>query len=39
MPKFVLLWTDAAMWLMAAAFMAYGWHVRASPALAATWRA
>ncbi|MBK9133731.1 MAG: ABC transporter permease [Betaproteobacteria bacterium] len=38
MPKFVLLWTDAAMWLMAAAVLAYGWHVRRSPALAATWR-
>lgn len=38
MPKFVLLWTDAAMWLLAAAVLAYGWHVRRSPALRATWR-
>ncbi len=38
MPKFVLLWTDVAMWLLVAAMVAYGWHVYASPALAATWR-
>jgi len=38
MPKFVLLWTDAAMWLLAVALFAYGWHVSRSPALAVTWR-
>ncbi|MBL8286729.1 MAG: ABC transporter permease [Rubrivivax sp.] len=38
MPKFVLLWTDAAMWLMAAALLAYGWVVARNPALAATWK-
>ncbi|MFO1268530.1 MAG: ABC transporter permease [Rubrivivax sp.] len=38
MPKFVLLWTDAAMWLMAAALLAYGWVVLRNPALAATWK-
>ena len=38
MPKIVLLWTDAAMWLLVAALVAYGWHVCASPALATTWR-
>ncbi|MBL8347785.1 MAG: ABC transporter permease [Rubrivivax sp.] len=38
MPKFVLLWTDAAMWLLAAALFAYGWHVRRNPTLSVTWR-
>jgi peptide/nickel transport system permease protein len=38
MPKFVLLWTDAAIWLLAAGLLAYGWHVRRNAALAATWR-
>lgn len=38
MPKFVLLWTDAAMWLLVAALLAYGVFVRRSPALAANWR-
>ncbi len=38
MPKFVLLWTDAAMWLLAAALAAYALHVLRSPALAANWR-
>ena len=38
MPKFVLLWTDAAMWLLVVALVAYTWHVLRSPALASTWR-
>ncbi|MCW5635710.1 MAG: ABC transporter permease [Rubrivivax sp.] len=38
MPKFVPLWTDAAMWLMTLAAFAYAWQVRRSPTLAATWR-
>jgi peptide/nickel transport system permease protein len=38
MPKFVLLWTDAAMWLLVAALVAYGVLVLRSPALAASWR-
>jgi peptide/nickel transport system permease protein len=38
MPKFVLLWTDAAVWLLIAALAAYAWHVRRRPALAASWR-
>jgi peptide/nickel transport system permease protein len=38
MPKFVLLWTDAAMWLLLAALVAYGWFVSRSPTLAANWR-
>jgi peptide/nickel transport system permease protein len=38
MPKLVLLWTDAAMWLLVAAVAGYGVMVARSPALAATWR-
>ncbi|MBL8315424.1 MAG: ABC transporter permease, partial [Rubrivivax sp.] len=38
MPKFVLLWTDAAMWMLAFALVAYGWHVGRSAALSSTWR-
>jgi peptide/nickel transport system permease protein len=38
MPKFVLLWTDASMWALVAAFVAYGVVVARSPALAANWR-
>ncbi len=38
MPRFVLLWTDAAMWLLAAALLGYVLHVRAKPALLANWR-
>jgi peptide/nickel transport system permease protein len=38
MPKFVLLWTDAAMWLLLVALMLYGLFVARSPNLAATWR-
>jgi peptide/nickel transport system permease protein len=36
--KFVLLWTDVALWLLAAAVVAYGLHVRGSASLRATWR-
>ncbi|HET9975919.1 MAG TPA: ABC transporter permease [Burkholderiaceae bacterium] len=38
MPKFVLLWTDAAVWLLVAALVAYVIHVRRTPNLAANWR-
>lgn len=35
--KLVLLWTDLALWLMAAAVLAYGLRVRAQANLRATW--
>jgi peptide/nickel transport system permease protein len=38
MPKFVLLWTDAAVWLLVAALVAYALYARRQPNLAATWR-
>jgi peptide/nickel transport system permease protein len=38
MPKFVLLWTDAAVWLLVAALVAYVVHVRRTPNLRANWR-
>ena len=38
MPKFVLLWTDAAIWLLLGALLAYAVHVRRSPTLSASWR-
>ena len=38
MPKFVLLWTDAAIWAMAMALLAYGVMVARQPLLAANWR-
>ncbi len=38
MPKLVLLWTDAFLWLIVAGVIAYVVHVRRSPNLAATWR-
>jgi peptide/nickel transport system permease protein len=38
MPKFVLLWTDAALWLLVAAAVAYVLHVRRRPNLRANWR-
>jgi peptide/nickel transport system permease protein len=38
MPKFVLLWTDAAMWTMAFALAGYTWLVVRRPGLAANWR-
>jgi peptide/nickel transport system permease protein len=38
MPKFVLLWTDAAVWLLIMAMVAYIIHVRRTPNLAANWR-
>lgn len=37
MPKFVMLWTDAALFLMLAGVLAYAWHASRSPALRATW--
>jgi peptide/nickel transport system permease protein len=36
--KFVLLWTDLALWLLAAAVLAYGWRVKGQAHLRATWR-
>jgi peptide/nickel transport system permease protein len=38
MPKFVLLWTDAAVWLLVVAMVGYIVHVRRTPNLAANWR-
>ena len=37
-PKFVLLWTDVAVWLMAAWLLAYVLHVRRLPDLRLKWR-
>lgn len=37
MPKFVLLWTDVAVWLLLVALVAYGWMVTRRPNLAANW--
>ncbi len=37
MPKFVLLWTDAALFLMILAVVVYFWRVRRSPDRRATW--
>jgi peptide/nickel transport system permease protein len=37
MPKFVLLWTDAALFLILLAVLGYAWHVRRTPTLRATW--
>ncbi|MDE2147329.1 MAG: ABC transporter permease [Burkholderiales bacterium] len=37
MPKFVLLWTDAALWLLVAAGLAYAVMVLRRPQLAASW--
>jgi peptide/nickel transport system permease protein len=37
MPKFVLLWTDAAIWLLVFALVAYGVMVMRKPDLRATW--
>jgi peptide/nickel transport system permease protein len=36
--KFVLLWTDLALWLMVATVAAYAWRVRRQANLRATWR-
>ena len=38
MPKFVLLWTDAAIWLLIATLVAYAVLVLRRPQLAANWR-
>jgi peptide/nickel transport system permease protein len=38
MPKFVLLWTDASIWLLVMAMLAYAVMVLRSPALVANWR-
>ncbi len=38
MPKIVLLWTDAAVWLLVLALLAYAWVVVRNPALSANWR-
>jgi peptide/nickel transport system permease protein len=37
MPKFVLLWTDVAVWLLVAALVAYAWMVTRRPNLASNW--
>ena len=36
-PKFVLLWTDAVLWLLVIALAWYGWHVRRNANLRDTW--
>jgi len=38
MPKIVLLWTDAAVWLLMVALAGYIWTVWRKPSLAASWR-
>ncbi|MES2960494.1 MAG: ABC transporter permease [Pseudomonadota bacterium] len=38
MPKIVVLWTDAAIWLLLLALVVYGWIVWRKPALSASWR-
>jgi peptide/nickel transport system permease protein len=35
--KFVLLWTDAVMFLLVASLISYGWHVGRNPNLRRTW--
>ena len=37
MPKFILLWTDAALFALVLAVIAYAWHVARSRTLRATW--
>ena len=37
-PKFVFLWTDLVLYAMVIAAAAYGWHVRRSPNLRASWK-
>jgi peptide/nickel transport system permease protein len=37
MPKLVILWTDAAVWLMTAALLAYGWSVWRVPERRRRW--
>lgn len=37
MPKFVMLWTDVAVWLLLAALVAYAFSVSRRPNLAASW--
>ncbi|MDR6354434.1 hypothetical protein Q3H58_001105 [Pseudomonas psychrotolerans] len=38
MPKFVLLWTDLALYLLVAGTLFYAWRARRQPALRASWR-
>ena len=38
MPKIVLLWTDAAIWLLMLALLGYVWMVLRKPTLRASWR-
>jgi len=38
MPKFVLLWTDIAIWALVAALLLYAWFVRRRADLSLTWR-
>ena len=37
MPKFILLWTDAALFALVAVVVGYAWHVARSRTLRATW--
>ncbi|NML15473.1 ABC transporter permease [Azohydromonas caseinilytica] len=38
MPRPVLLWTDAVLWLLVAALALYGWRLQRDPARRAPWR-
>jgi peptide/nickel transport system permease protein len=38
MPRFVFLWTDLVLWLLAAGAITYAWRVRRDANLRATWR-
>jgi len=37
MPKMVILWTDAALWLIVASVLVYAWRARRTPTTRATW--
>ena len=37
MPRFILLWTDAALFALVGAVLLYAWHASRSHALRATW--
>jgi peptide/nickel transport system permease protein len=37
MPKFVMLWTDVAVWLLIVAMVGYAWTITRKPNLAANW--
>lgn len=37
MPKFILLWTDVALFILVTLCLVYAWHVRRTPSSRATW--